>query len=188
MIRKLFAAVISILLATQYAFSGEGQAIILRDIKFSYPSDFYFESPVLINKNDYDVVEIKRRVKSPFPVDSLELCSLGLVRCSEVTGQYVIEELGRRVILGGYTDEVYISKANGWTLYESYPLCQNPGMGGKINGLAGQCYKSVLNNGEKVVVIGGFLGDASSCRPDKICWKRQVIRFRLIQDSVYKEN
>ncbi|WP_124471427.1 hypothetical protein [Burkholderia ubonensis] len=185
---KLFLAAISILLATQYAFSGEDRVISLRGIRLSYSMDFYLKSPTLIHESDFDVIEIRRRVKSPFPVDNMALCSLGLVRCSEITGQYTVEESGRRVVPGGYTDAVYISKTKGWKLYESYPLCQNPEVGGEINGLAGQCYKSVLNKGERVIVIGGFLGNANSCRPDKICWRRQIIRFRSIQDSVYKKN
>ncbi|MBA4708558.1 hypothetical protein [Aquitalea aquatica] len=67
--------------------------------------------------------------------------------------------------------EVNTTKLDGNNIYTAFNLCQISNAGGEVS-MGGQCLTITGQNENKKFVYNSYLGRASKCRPDSMCWQK----------------
>lgn len=109
------------------------------------------------------------RSRDGYATDSMQIC-LSAEKCAKDDWALIG---GADYFSTSLYSEVSTVKLDGNDIYTAFNLCQVSNKKGEVS-MGGQCLAITGQNENKKFIYNSYLGLASKCRPDSMCWQKLV--------------
>lgn len=109
------------------------------------------------------------RIRDGYDADSMQIC-VSAEKCAKDDWALIG---GADYFNTSLYSEVNTTKLDENDIYTAFNLCQISNGGGEVS-MGGQCLTITGQNENKKFIYNSYLGRASKCRPDSMCWQKLV--------------